>query len=108
MLVHRCPWCGEKIPFLKSLVSIFQMYRDPSTCQFCKKPYKSINRGIKFILSILSIYCVAQVLGSVVVFLSYHKLEKKLFNNLYITLGISVSIDALVVGFTAYNVYNFR
>lgn len=36
------------------------------------------------------------------------ELEKKLFNNLYITLGISVSIDALVVGFTAYNVYNFK
>lgn len=36
------------------------------------------------------------------------ELEKKLFNNLYITLGISVSIDALVVGFTAYNIYNFK
>lgn len=34
--------------------------------------------------------------------------DKKLFNNLYITLGISVSIDALVVGFTAYNLHNFR
>lgn len=32
--------------------------------------------------------------------------EKKIFNNLYITLGISVSIDALVVGFTAYNLHN--
>ncbi|AID44227.1 hypothetical protein SFBM_0288 [Candidatus Arthromitus sp. SFB-mouse-Japan] len=32
--------------------------------------------------------------------------DKKLFNNLYITLGISVSIDALVVGFTAYNLHN--
>lgn len=35
------------------------------------------------------------------------ELKKNLFNNLYITLGISVSIDALVVGFTAYNIYNF-
>lgn len=34
--------------------------------------------------------------------------EKKLFNNLYITLGISVSIDALVVGFTAYNLHNLN
>lgn len=33
-------------------------------------------------------------------------IKKSLFNNLYITLGVSVSIDALVVGFTAYNVYN--
>lgn len=32
--------------------------------------------------------------------------KKKLFNNLYITLGISVSIDALIVGFTAYNSYS--
>lgn len=36
------------------------------------------------------------------------ELEKKLFNNLYITLGISVSIDALVVGFTAYNLHNIK
>lgn len=35
------------------------------------------------------------------------ELKKNLFNSLYITLGISVSIDALVVGFTAYNIYNF-
>ena len=34
--------------------------------------------------------------------------HKKIFNNLYITLGISVSIDALVVGFTAYNLHNFK
>ncbi len=35
-------------------------------------------------------------------------LNKGLFDNLYITLGISVSIDALVVGFTAYNLYTFK
>lgn len=32
----------------------------------------------------------------------------KFLNNLYITLGISVSIDALVVGFTAYNLHNLN
>lgn len=36
------------------------------------------------------------------------KVERNIFNNLYITLGISVSIDALVVGFTAYNLHNFK
>lgn len=34
--------------------------------------------------------------------------KKGLFKNLYVTLGISVSIDALVVGFTAYNFYTFK
>lgn len=34
--------------------------------------------------------------------------SNKFFTNLYITLGISVSIDALVVGFTAYNSYNIN
>ena len=79
MFVHRCPWCGEKIPFFKSFVSVFHAYKEPNSCQFCKKPYKSVNRVIEFIFAIFSLYCFAQVLGSVVVFLSYHRLEKKLF-----------------------------
>ena len=76
MFVHRCPWCGEKIPFFKSFVSVFHAYKEPNSCQFCKKPYKSVNRVIEFIFAIFSLYCFAQVLGSVVVFLSYHRLEK--------------------------------
>lgn len=36
------------------------------------------------------------------------EVSSRFLNNLYITLGISVSIDALVVGFTVYNSYNFK
>lgn len=36
------------------------------------------------------------------------EVKKGVFNNLYITLGISVSVDALIVGFTAYNIYSLE
>lgn len=36
------------------------------------------------------------------------QIKKRLFNNLYIALGISVSVDALVVGFSAYSIYSFN
>ena len=36
------------------------------------------------------------------------RVQKRLFNNLYVTLGISVSVDALVVGFSAYSIYSLN
>ena len=36
------------------------------------------------------------------------EINNEISKNLYLTLGISVSVDALVIGFTAYNFYDFK
>ena len=41
MLKHRCPWCGEMLPFRSPIVQIVWKMVDPDVCPSCKKPYTS-------------------------------------------------------------------
>ena len=41
MIRHRCPWCGEKIPFHVPIKRLLWQLVDPDVCSKCKKPYTS-------------------------------------------------------------------
>ncbi|WP_101697028.1 hypothetical protein [Clostridium minihomine] len=46
MIQHRCPWCGEKIPFHLPIKQLLWKLADPDSCPKCKKPYTS-NTGCR-------------------------------------------------------------
>ena len=56
MLKHRCPWCGEYIPFhFPVCYNNFWRYIDPMTCPKCKKPHISYGDNTCLFISLAAL-----------------------------------------------------
>lgn len=61
MIQHRCPWCGEKIPFHLPIKGLWSL-GNPEVCPKCKKPYTSNtgrNSAIILVFGVIGAYIAA-------------------------------------------------
>ena len=65
MIQHRCPWCGERIPFHLQIGPLLWKPVGPEVCPKCKKPYtsnSSRNRVIVLTAAVAGIYLINYII----------------------------------------------
>lgn len=69
MIRHRCPWCGERIPFHLQMGPLLWKPVGPDVCPKCKKPYtpyRSRNRVIVLTAAVAGIYLIIYLIKSLI------------------------------------------
>lgn len=92
MLKHRCPWCGETIPFRDTFTNVFRKYKEPDICPACKEYYKSYPKFLGFLVALFFVFPIGNFCGSVAVLLRYGKFSVNLPISFLFTLLFTIII----------------
>lgn len=65
MLQHRCPWCGEIVPFKNTFANAFRKYKEPNICPSCQKGFKSYHKLLGLALAIAIVPAISVFVSSV-------------------------------------------
>lgn len=96
MLQHRCPWCGETIPFKDTFANAFRKYKEPNVCPSCQKGFQSYSKWLGLCLAIAIVPVISLFTSSAALSIKQGVLSKNFLPSLLILLLLLIVIFLLL------------